>query len=249
MSINKLISIRNPIINAIDLLGLDHVQDMPIFTTWAIDAENKIGSYYQWVRKRVVLDIHNCTVCLPADAKSIQKAILGDVGCACDDLTSSRCDLLFNNTGTFVNSNTSGSFLIVDLGSDFEDFIGSVPYTIQDNKLLLNQCLDGQKITVQYLGYKTDCDGFLEIGQNHVDAIKWYIIWLYWYRKRNLSPMEQGKMNTARQEWERNCANARATDSEPSESEKLEMNAMLHDPLVGYGLNLGMNTTLGVGFW
>ncbi len=249
MSINKLISIKNPIINAIDILGLDHVQDMPIFTTWAIEAENKIGSYYQWVRKRMVLDIHNCVTCLPADAKRIQKAVLGDLDCHCGDLNSSLCDSLFTNSGTFINSVTMGNFLIVDLGDGFDGFLGTVPYDVQDNKLIFDQCLDGKKITVQYLGYKTDCDGFLEIGQNHADAIKWYIVWLYWYRKRNLSPMEQGKMNTAYREWERNCANARATDSEPSEDDKRQMNAMLHDPLVGYGLDLGMHNTLDSYFW
>lgn len=249
MSINKLISIKNPIINAIDLLGLDHVQDIPVFTTWGLDAEKKISSYYQWERKRVVLTANNCIVCLPADAKKIQCAILGDLGTDCGDLTGGFCDNLFNNVGTFINASAQNSFLIVDVGSDYTSGISNIPFAIQDNKLILNACYDKKKITIQYLGYKTDCDGFIEIGENHVDAIKWYIVWQYWYRKRNLSPMEQGKMNTAYREWNQNCANARATDSELTDSERLEMVNMHHDPLIGPGLDLGMHTTLGVGYY
>ncbi len=249
MSINKLISIKNPIINAIDLLGLDHSQDLPIFTTWAIDAERKIGSYYQFIKKREVLTIENCIAKLPCDAKYLQRAILGDLGCDCADLFNLTCSLIPLSSTIINASYTPTSFLIVDMGTGYTEVYGSIPHTIQDNKIILTQNLDGKKLTIQYLAYKTDCDGFLEINENHVDAIKWYITWMYWYRKRNLSPMEQGKMNTAQQQWERNCANARATDSEPTESEKYEMNCMLHDPLVGWGLDTGMHTTLGIGFW
>ena len=44
MSINKLISIRNPIVDALDMVGADRSVDMPVFTTWAIQAEKEIFS-------------------------------------------------------------------------------------------------------------------------------------------------------------------------------------------------------------
>lgn len=249
MSINKLISIKNPIINAMDLLNVDHSQNNPVFTTWATDAEKKIGSYYQFVKKRAVLDIKNCIAELPCDARYIQRAILGDLGCDCADLFALTCSLIPMSSTVLNASPSLNSFLIVDMGTGYREITGSIPHVVQDNKIILNQNLDGQKLTIQYLAYSTDCDGFMEIGENHVDAIKWYIVWLYWYRKRNLSPMEQGKMNTAQREWHRECAHARATDGELTESERNEMVKILHDPLAGPGLDLGMHTTLGIGFW
>ncbi len=249
MSINKLISIKNPINDAMDNLGLDHVQDMPIFTTWATLAEKKIGSYYQFKKKRAVLDIKNCIAELPSDARYIQRAILGDLGCDCTDLFNLTCSLIPMSSTVLNASPSLNSFLIVDMGAGYREITGSIPHVIQDNKIILNQNLDGQKLTIQYLGYSTDCDGFMEIGENHVDAIQWFITWKYWYRKRNLSPMEQGKMNTAQKEWNRECAHARATDGELTESERTEMVKILHDPLAGPGLDLGMHTTLGIGFW
>jgi len=35
MAINKLVSIRNPIINAMDMAALDHDNHLPLFTQWA----------------------------------------------------------------------------------------------------------------------------------------------------------------------------------------------------------------------
>lgn len=248
MSINKLISIKNPIIDAIDQLGLDHTQDEPVFTTWAIKAEEKIGSYFQYEKKRAVLTIENCIAKLPPDARFLQRAVLGDLGCDCADLFNSLCSQIPLASNILNASAASTSFLIVDMGTGYTDVIGSIPHVVQDNKIILTQNLDGKKLTIQYLGYKTDCDGFVEINANHTDAIMWFIIWKYWYRKRNLSPMEQGKMNEAKREWHTQCAHSRAVDGEPTESEKLEMNRMMHDPLIGMGLDMGMHTTLG-GYW
>lgn len=248
MSINKLISIKNPIIDAMDMLGLDHVQDMPVFTTWAVKAERNIDSYFQYDKKRAVLDIENCIAKLPCDATHIQRAILGDLGCDCADLFSTLCTTIPLSSTVLNASAAMSSFLIVDIGSGKTNILGSIPHVVQDNKIILNQNLNGQKLTIQYLGYKTDCDGFLEISQNHVEAIMWFIIWRYWYRKRNLSPMEQGKMNEAKREWNRECANARAVDGVPSDSEQAEIANLLADPYIGKGMEVGMRTTLS-GIW
>lgn len=249
MSINKLISIRNPIVDAMDMLGLDHAQDMPIFTTWAITAEKNIDSYFQYQKKRAVIPIENCIAKLPADATHVQRAILGDMGCDCADLFNTICSTI-PLSATILNASAAlSTFLIVDIGSGQTNTYGSIPHVIQDNKIILNQNLNGQKLTVQYLGYKVDCDGFLEISQNHVQAIMWFIVWRYWYRKRNLSPMEQGKMNTAMQEWNRECANARAVDGVPTESEQEEIAQMLNDAYIGRGLSIGMRTTLSDFIW
>ena len=77
MSINKLISIKNPIINAIDLAGLDHNKHLPMFMTWAYEAEKEIGSYYQYERQWAILDICNGLAELPDNCVKVEGAILG----------------------------------------------------------------------------------------------------------------------------------------------------------------------------
>jgi len=246
MSVNKLISIKNPIVDAMDLLSVDHDKNIPFFTRLATLAEKEIGSFYQYTLKREVITITNCTACLPNDAVYVDIAILGDLGCDCDDLRA-----IVNGSGVLNLPSTVGtvdnSFLVVDIGSASEGggLIGSINFSIQNNKLIFEQNLDGYSITVQYLAYAVDCDGFMEIGENHVQAIKWYIIWNYLYRKNGINSMEYGKMNMAREEWNRECRHARAQDAELTNSQRAKMVGMYANPVSGVGMAYGMTTTLG----
>ena len=61
MAINRLVSIKNPIINAMDMAALDHDNHIPLFTQWATEAEMEIGSYYQFTRQWALLDVCGCT--------------------------------------------------------------------------------------------------------------------------------------------------------------------------------------------
>lgn len=246
MSINKLISIRNPIYEAMDDLNIDHDKLIPKFTRWAERAEKEIGSWAQFERKRKVIDITNCTACLPNDAVYIQIALLGDYGEDCENLMDRACTVMNATTNYGTVQNT---FFVVDMGVGETEFIGgSIPYEIQNNKLIFNQNFDGRKLTLQYLRFKVDCDGFLEVGENHVMAIKWYIIWQYLYGKTSMNSLEYGKMNKAEQEWHRECAHARAQDAEIPLSERNRIVGMTHNPYAGIGLSTGMSTTLG-GYW
>lgn len=242
MSVNKLISIKNAIVDAMDRVGIDHDKLIPLFTRWAVMAEKEIGSKYQYVTKREVLNIEHCTACLPADAVYIQTAILGDHGCDCADLMASICGCIAG--GTFGGAD--GTFLIVDIGTSFNGNIrGYVNHTIQNNKLVFEQDFDGKQVTIQYLGIEKDCDGFPLIGENHVQAITEFIIWRYYFRKVNLSPMEYGKMNKAEQEWHRECSHARAVDGQLTDSERQSLvYGILHNPYIGISLSSGMHTTL-----
>jgi hypothetical protein len=242
MSINKLVSIKNPIIDAIALLGLDHHQDMPWFTRLATMAEKEINSYYQYKKKIAVLPIVNCSAKLPADARYVQRAILGDLGCDCADLFKNVCSQISLSSSVINASAATNTFLVVDMGTGYSTITGSIPHTIQDNKIILNNNYDGQSLTIQYLAYQTDEEGFLMIGENHVNAIKWNIVWHYWYRKRTKNSLDYGQMNIAFEQWHRECANARAKDSELTESDRDEINYMLHDPFVGMGMDLNVNT-------
>lgn len=238
MSINKLISIKIPIMDAIDQLGLDNERDMPFFTTLATKAEKEICSKYQFKKKIAVIPIEGCIAKIPADARFVQRAILGDYGCDCTDLFHNTCTSL---TGT-LSSSSDGNFAVIDIDTDYHTYLGSIPHTIQDNKIILNQNLDGQSLTIQYLGYETDEQGFLKVGENHREAIMWFIIWRYYFRRKNLDSYTYGKMNDAKQEWHRECSNARAKDSELTESERQEISAMLYDPYAGWGCEVTVPT-------
>lgn len=245
MSINKLISIKNPIVTAMDTLNIDHDKFIPKFTRLAVEAEKEIGSWYQYEIKRAVLPIVNCTACLPDEAVYVQVAILGDLGESCADLVANVCNTLNlpNTTGTVANS-----FLVVDVGdADGTTIRGYINHQIQNNKLIFESNLDGQSVTIQYLAYVTDCDGFLEISENHVLAIKWYIIWQYYFGKTSLNSLEYGKMNKAEAEWHRECSHARAQDAQITQSDWAKIVGMYHNPMGGIGLAYGMNTTLGNG--
>lgn len=246
MSINKAISIKNAIIDAQLLLGLDHDKDNSVFTTWAYRAEQEIGTKATMERKRVVLTIEGCAACLPDDAAILEGAIMGDQGCDCADLFARVCcggTVFVNNS----DANLSG-FLVVDVyGSEGEVAYGVVDYTIQDNKIVFSSNYDGQQVTVQYQGYKTDCDGFLMIGENHVRAISAFILWHEYIRrsKKNLSYL--GQVRYWENQWNTLCSHARADDGELTMPEREQIAAMNSDPFAGRGLSVGMRTTLGFG--
>ena len=244
MSQNKLVSIHVPIVDAMEFLHIDHDKLIPLFTRYATIAEKQIGSAAQYELKRKVIDINQCTACLPNDCVIVEIGLLGDHGENCDNLLRSICSgVTYPNVYGTVNN----TFLVVDMNDNGAGItMGSVPFTIQNNKLIFETSnYSGKKMTVQYLAYKTDCDGFMEVGENHVDAIRWYIVWMYLMGKTGINSLEYGKMNTAREEWNRECSHARAMDSIPSPSDRKKIVGMMHDPHAGISLSEGMFTTLG----
>lgn len=245
MSINKLISIRNPIIDALDMVGGDRSVDMPIFTTWAIQAEKEIMSKGSMVRQKAVLTITGCMAQLPCGVVILQRAIMGDHGCDCESLFG-RCfgagSSFFANTG----SGAASGFLIVDVfsGNDTIDPIGFVDYQIQNNSIVFNRDMDGQKITIQYIGYEEDENGFVMISENHSRAITEYILWKYGvrseYAQKQLSPVSTREHQ---REWNRLCRHARAQDSILTEVDREQIACVLNDPYAGRGLWVNMYPT------
>lgn len=248
MSINKLISIRNPIVEAQDLLGLDHDKDIPFFMNIATNAEKQIESYFQYERARKVIDVIHNTALLPNDAVLVECASLGD------HLNNSNCDGIFNNiiaNNNVTNVNSNGLFLVVDI-SDVNANTGfnytQLDYSIQNNKMIFNNACNADKITIRYIKYKTDCDGFLEIGENHVNAIKWYIVWMYNVRSKNKNYIDRDMMAMYEREWNRECRHARAEDNRMTALEKTLAANSYNNPMSGRGLRQGMYSTLGTNF-
>lgn len=243
MSINKLITIKDAINDAFEDIGIDTTFQMPIFMRWATRAEKEIHSYYGWVKKHKVLTFTGCTVKLPIDAMRVQYVLMGDHGCECTDLISS-VSRWASSSVSVANTTVSQNevFLVIDKADDSFGCSG-IYYEIQDNSLVFRNNYEEQQVTIQYLGLNEDCDGFLMVGENHIDAINYYIKYRYATRSR-FSPvkMELGDVMYFKKEWERLCKEARADDAIPSEPERAAIVAMLHDPYVGWGLNVGMTS-------
>lgn len=230
MSINRLVSVDNVIVDLMDDLGLDHDKYRPMFTNWAVRAEKKIGSFYQYKRKHAVLTISGCVAEIPCEAVYLQLALMGDYGCDCGDLFRHVC----SNIGITIGSDTS--FLVIDIPTS-GNFYALRDHHVQDNKIIFSSNLDGQKVTIQYLGIESDENGISLIGENHIEAIGEYCQWKF-KRRRVKDWMQQKMIGDHEKQWHILCADARAEDAEISESERQRIVGMLHDPLVGRGLPL-----------
>lgn len=250
MSINKLVSIKSAIQDTFEDTGIDISKDIPVFTRWAIRAEKEIGSFYSYRKKRAVLTIENCRAKLPCDAMIVQLVITGDHGCDCEDLFNS-CGFIGSNSTLLsaqsIFSNTN-SFLVVDSTFGINNLsFSNINWDIQNDYLIFKSNYNGGKVTIQYLGLESDCDGFPLVCENHLEAITEFIMYKYCIRSRfSANKLDIGDTKWHFSEWNRLCSHARSMDNDISESDKNEIVAMLHNPLSGRGLTLGMNTPLGV---
>lgn len=237
MSMNKLVSIKVPVLNAIEDMGLDIAKDVPTFTRWAADAEKQIGSYYSFVRKIDVITAKNCTVNLPCDCSHVQYVILGDYGCDCSDLFS-RCYV----ASTSIGASTTDTFLIIDKPETGNVVLGGLLWEVQNGQIVFNKDYNNQKVTVQYLGFKTDEDGFPLVGENHVEAIVTYIMYKFARRSR-FSPIKMDHMDVRElwREWNRLASNSRADDGEITDVDRQQIVGMISDPFIGYGLDASNN--------
>lgn len=247
MSINKMISMKTAIVDAMELCGTENVKDLMVMARWGELAEKEIGSRYQFIKKIAVLDVSGYAACLPNDAAYMQRALIGDYGCDCTDLFYSWGGV--GVTSSAFESNAGPTFLVVDAPTT-GDWMGTwsdylVNCELQDNKIIFSGNYNGQKVTVQYLAYKTDCDGLLEIGENHVRALTYYMCWMYFMRQKKKSNDTFFSANKYESMWQKEVANARAKDSNLTEGERQRMVAEYHDPYAGIGLATGMTTTLG----
>lgn len=241
MSINKLVSVNNVIVNLLDSLMLDHTKHKPMFVNWILEAEKEIGSYYQFVRKIEVLTIKTCYAELPQDARVLELALLGNYGCECGDLFSKFSGNVLN-ASVSRGSVDSTSFLVVDLPSSAtaqNGFMGYgfINYKISNNKIVLDRDYDGQSITVQYLGLDVDCDGFPNVGENHLLALREYCMWQY-KRRNPRSGIDLGIVRDHERLWNQYAASARADDAMPSASEQELAAKLVNNPYSGRGLRL-----------
>jgi len=252
MAINKLISVKEAILESFEDMGVDITRDKPTFTMWAVRAEKDIGSYYSYKKQIKVITASNCTAKLPVNAAYLKMVVMGDHGC--------NCDALFNSLsscgcgGTFGTFSPTDVFLVIDPvvdGNGTASFGGcGNPWEVQGGNIVFGKSIDGQKITVQYLGLQEDSEGFVMVSENHKPAIIEYIKWKFAERSR-FSPlkMELGDIAMHKQEYFRLVSDARAMDGEMTESDRAQTLSLLHDPFSGWGLSIGMPLVGGSNYY
>ncbi len=230
----KHVSIRQAVTVAAENMGLEGQLNKlyPLFTLWATEAERRIGSYTQYDEKILVLDVQDCySEPLPCSAVAVLGVIAGDHGC--------DCRLLFRNAFTnysaqAVGPNAQYGFFVLDGGT-----ISCTPalqWRLTDGRIhFVGGTYKAGKITVKVLAQQEE-DGFIKVVEHHIYAIAEFIRWM-WMKRSRTDPSGklyyQGEIQSAQIEWSRLCANARATDGEPTPDQENAIKAMANDPTSG----------------
>lgn len=230
MAINKLVSIKVPVLDALDDMGIDHSKNTPTLIRWAARAEKEIGSYYSLKRQIAVIKVDKYRAELPCEAMYVQRVLLGNHSKNTFDLFELYC-----TTTGFTTFTQTDTFLVVDNpGQGTDVAVGNLKWEVQDNHIILSNNFDKQYLTVQYLGLCMDEDGFPKVCENHVEAIVEYIMYRFAKRSR-FSPnkMDLGDVVDMRRQWGILAAEARAMDAEISESDQMEIAQLVNDPISG----------------
>lgn len=234
MAIQKKIPVYRAIEMAMNNMAMeDRVRYIPLFKVWAKEAEEKIGSFTQYRKKIFVAEVDCCRAKLEECVVAILGLMPGDHGTECG-LQFQNIYNQFNNTRTMTVSPQSG-FTVVDTGSNNEN-CRNLNYSIQGNSLVFENNYDGKKVTYEALVYEVDCDGFIMINENHIDAIAQYIEMRWMKRQKHRKGAlgyTQSEIADVDSEWHRKCALARGDDGEPSLSDRQEIIRMYNDPLSG----------------
>ena len=238
MSLLKKVSIKIPVFQFIEDVGLDETRMLPLLKRWAVEADHKIGSYYAYKRQICVVEVNECKAELPCSTVGVLAWIYGDHGC--------NCGLLFKSC--YKTQATLGIAISGLNGFDVVDPVGhsgivqpvNVGWEVQNNHIVFNNSFPaGQKITIQYLGYEEDDEGFPKINNNHLTAVAAYLEWKLARQSRwkpTVRTQNEQAIKEMERRWAQECRQARAEDGQPSESERKEIVSMINDPMSGIGL-------------
>src|SRR5690349_5160505 len=213
---NKLVSIKVPVMNAFQDMGIDIGKDIPVFTRWAMECETGcIDSYYSYRKKIGIATISHCTAEVPDDAAFIQKIISGDHGCDCWNLFTGW------DRVAFFNESSDNFFYVAKPDLQSGGIYGLCGWEVQAGSIVFPFDRNKEKITIQYLGFECDEDGFPKVMENHVQAIVEYIMYRYCVRSR-YSPLKMDHSDIMRhkKEYESLVREARATDGMLTDSDR-----------------------------
>jgi len=238
----KLISMHEIVNDLIEETNDVYENMRPVLMRWGVRAELKIDTQYMYRRQFAVLTVNGCCAPIPCNGVHVLGIILGDHGVDC---------------GLYLDTYFNGNFKY-DTLSFYDDLGALVSYTftysdgslvpipvkwhIEGDQIKFADNLDGQSITMCYLGYEKDAEGYPLVNESHRDALitKLKIMILEREKHRKVVSGEyinqiSGDISTLKREYKSYVRQARAEDMDPSNSERNEIAAMLNNPLTGYG--------------
>ena len=230
---NNLVSIKAAINRAQDNTGMHDDSDVPVMIEWAIEGDKKIGSYYNYVERIHVLDVDECTAKLPSGTECVVGVLIGDCGCDCGTLFGSS--LVANKVSNKVTSIEKG-LIVIDSASEHV-VVSNISYVVQNNKIVFAANYGDTKATVKTLGYELDEDGLPMINENHVEALATYIELKMMRRQRWVTGGPQfgaGEIRNKDNDWQEECADARARDNTLTRDQHNEIAEFYNDPLTAF---------------
>jgi hypothetical protein len=231
MAPDKLVSIKEAILQALEMMGKDDMRALPVLNIWAVQAEDKIGSYYGLEKKIEVIDINGCIGTLSCGTRKVLGLLLGDHGTDCDLLFDRICSLNLNSID-YTSLDTGVGITII--GGNRE--IKSVArYEHRSNGIIeFPYKPNTNKATVKVLKHHVDADGFIQVQYCHVLAIAAYIKWRISEQSRfGPDKMTFQDITYFQNEWFVACRDAIAQSAQVSENEQQEISALVNNPLSG----------------
>lgn len=230
---NKLVSISQAINKALDNMGMEDDREIPVLIDWAMEAEDKIDSFYSYVERINVLDVDDCSAKLPCGTKKLVGILFGDHGCDCGTYFGRALTVSSGGRITAIGE----GLVVIDVSSGSTALSG-VGYKIQNHKIVFDSNFGGdQKITVKTLGYEIDEDGFPMVNENHIVAIAAYLEWRLMNRSKHKPggvSYSRGDMIDQERYWNNECSLARANDDFLSREQYAQLAALYNDPLTGF---------------
>lgn len=223
---------KNVVYDAIENMGLDHNKFTPLFTRWAIEADQKIDAPKDYKPEIKVLTVSGCSMVLPCCVHSVKSLLMGDYG--------DCCGLIFENVyrkyaGVRLTIEPSVGFIVMDASPSSVNACGT-KWRIQNGCIVLDGNYDGQKVTIDTLCYVTDAFGIPMTHATSVDALTAYIEWKLAKRTRwnkNIGNVSETGIREMYRDWSRLCAQARADSDATSETEKDDIVRLWNDPMSG----------------
>jgi hypothetical protein len=233
MSINKLVSIENAILQIGEDLAPDLYSLRPTLYRWAIAAEKLVGIPYQYIDAVIALEvIESYKVELPLAVRRIHYVVL-------DDKTANYPFILDNTYFSYNQFNDAEGIILTYYWDDYQLKPYQLEFSVQNNWLISPIEIKNTYITVVYEKYETMADGTPLVNENSIQAIAIYLQLQLAMRER-WKLASQGKLNNAyfnfigqlKEEFRHACRYAR---SQADTTTTKEMAEYLNHPLAGNG--------------
>jgi hypothetical protein len=220
----KKVSIRQPILDAIEETDVDVGRNMPLLLKWAKRCEISIGSALGYKRRSKAYTVTGGEITLPDECLTVFSVLYGDYEDVVNAFYKDYEDALIQSDAREED--------ISELDWQWRPMesyvIAPAIWEQYGNVLNLIDDFDEQEITIQYSYLEQDDRGYYLVNESHVEAIKKFII-LMVAKKYGWSIFKSGKLyRNSHQamviqldnEYKHAMRNARATDGAESEFEK-----------------------------